>query len=432
MRYCPSKWYGGFRSPRKIGLLTLVAFSLFLPRIGFSLNGLTVKFTNQNPDYQLANVYLLFGGTSDPALLAGQIIGGNTLQLGTSYSFADLQKGIQLTRFIGGRICIGLGKPFRSPNSLNGNSPNFNNPSLPDFNLRWDKAEITYDVNNPHSVINLTATDFIGVRLMIRTYKAGALVDTLTWRTPIATVFHDTGVLSGFSRDAVFTDNETGVPTKGLTPDSMFKVVRVIAPSTVGAAVVNPYPSFQKYIEHVQANAITTKIEGEFVGQPHAKYNFIARINSAGALEMTGTITTNSVPQSHVLIISSAHLLRGIFTVDPICNIDGVDKHPGNTPFGAAVRDILSGFNFGFIGSDEQNPNVPGLTIGQSASYQWQKLPIKSAFAGAQPNRPFYNQYVAVLVPLTDAYGFPYSDLVQKPLAGLNQIDTLEITVLPD
>lgn len=88
--------------------------------------------------------------------------------------------------------------------------------------------------------------------------------------------------------------------------------------------------------------------------------------------------------------------------------------------------------NFGFIGSDEQNPNVLGLTIGQSASYQWQRLPIKSAFAGAQPNRPFYNQYVAVLVPLTDAYGFPYSDLVQKPLAGLNQIDTLEITVLSD
>jgi hypothetical protein len=116
MRYCPSKWYGGFRSPRKIGLLTLVAFSLFLPRIAFSLDGLTVKFTNKNPDYKLANVYLLFGGTSDPALLPGQIIGGNKLQLGTSYSFADLQKGIHLTKFIGGRICIGLGNPFRSPN----------------------------------------------------------------------------------------------------------------------------------------------------------------------------------------------------------------------------------------------------------------------------------------------------------------------------
>lgn len=132
----------------------------------------------------------------------------------------------------------------------------------------------------------------------------------LTWQKPIATAFHDTGVLCGFRKNAVVTDDETGVPTEGQTPGSIIKVVRVIAPSTIAANVVIPYPSFHAYIDYVKANAITTKIEGDFFGQPHAKYKFTALINSAGALEMTGTITTDNPPgppvsQSHVIKISS-------------------------------------------------------------------------------------------------------------------------------
>jgi hypothetical protein len=37
----------------------------------------------------------------------------------------------------------------------------------------------------------------------------------------------------------------------------------------------------------------------------------------------------------------------------------------GNTALGTAVRDVLAGFNLGFIGSKEQNPNVPGKTFGE-------------------------------------------------------------------
>ena len=395
-----------------------------------------VNFINENPNYVPANIYVAFGGLANDALFSANIKGGANLKLGTSYSLVDLKPGTLLTKFIGGRLCISLGKPFRSMSPTNANNPNFNNPSLPDFNLRWDKAEMTYDVNNPFSTMNLSATDFFSVRLRVQTYHAGKLVSTLTWQKPIAKAFHDTGVLSGFSRDAVCTDNQTGVPTEGLTPGSIVNVVRVIAPSTIRADVVNPYPSFQPYIDHVQGGGIKTKIEGKFLGDPPSTYQFTAVVDSAGALVMTGTVTTNSTPQSHVIIISSSNLDRGIYTADPECNIDGVNKHPLNTVFGAAVRDALSGFSYGFIGSKEQNPNAPGLTFGDSASYQWYTppLPITYAFAGAQPNHPFYNQYAAVLVPLTDAYGFPYSDLVQKPLADLNpkEIDSIDITVLAD
>ena len=114
----------------------------------------------------------------------------------------------------------------------------------------------------------------------------------------------------------------------------------------------------------------------------------------------------------------------------------GIKKHVGNDAFGTTVRDVLAGFNLGFIGSNEQNPNDPGVTFGASPSFLWYTphLPAKYAFGGAQPKHPFYNQYAAYLVDVTDAYGFPYTDLTQSPPAGLNskEIDRMDITIMPN
>lgn len=437
MQNCQSKRHR--RITWKRHLLTFVAFSLLLPKTGFSIDGLRVKFVNENLAYTSSNVYVAFCGQSDPANLVGKKLSdGTALTLGTSYSLADLKDGILLTKFRAGRICIKLGQKFESvPNRGNANNPNFNNPSLKDFNFRWDKAEVTYDVSDPNSVINLSATDFFGVRLRIRTYHAGTEMRTLTWQKPIATAFHDTGVLCNFSdklpKLAVCIDNDNGVPTQG--PNGIIKVVRVIAPSTLPTDVTNPYPSFQDYINYVRAKAIVTKIEGKFFGGSLPTYDFKAVVDSTGLL-MTGTVTTNHFPESHVIKIQTSDLDGGIYTANPLCNIDGVNKHPQNDAIGAAIRDVLAGFSYGFIGSNEQNPNAPGKTFGESTSTQWHtpRLPIKYAFAGAQPDHPFYNQYAATLNPLTDAYGFPYSDFVEAPLAGLNpkSIDSMDITVLAD
>ena len=439
MQNCRAKWHGCIRCSRR--WVTFVAFLLLVPKTGFSIGGITVKFIDENPEYPPSDVHVAFCGQSDPAKLVGKKLSdGSALTLGTSYSLADLSQGILLTKFVTGRICFKLGRKFESvPNPGNANDPNFNNPSLPDFKHRWDKAEITYDVNDTNSSINLSATDFFSVRLRIRTYHAGNVVGTLTWQKPIAMAFHDTGVLSGFSDVlpalAVCIDKQNGVPTQG--PNSTINVVRVIAPSTIGANVPNPYPSFQAYINHVRANAIVTKIEGEFFKEPPPlpKYKFAALIDSTG-LVMTGTVTTNSVPKSHVIKIETSELDRGIYTQKPLCNIDGVNEFAENDPIGAAIRDVLAGFSYGFIGSNEQNPNAPGKTFGESTSSQWHRppLPIKYAFAGAQPNHPYYNQYGAALNPITSAYGFPYSDFLERPLASLNptSIDSMDITVLAD
>ena len=124
-------------------MLTFVAFSLLLPRTGFSIDGLNVKFIDANPDYPSSNIYVAFCGQSDPtSLVAKKLSDGTALQLGVSYSLADLKDGILFTKFIAGRICIKLGQKFESvPNPLNANNPNFNNPSLPDFNFRWNDQQ---------------------------------------------------------------------------------------------------------------------------------------------------------------------------------------------------------------------------------------------------------------------------------------------------
>ena len=116
-------------------LVPLVASLLLLPTKVFSANELTINFINKNPDYTSANVYVAFCGQPNPANLVG-LINGAGIKPGTSYSLAELTNGITLTRFVGGRVCVALGDKFKSPAPYNAYNPNFNNPSLPDFNLR--------------------------------------------------------------------------------------------------------------------------------------------------------------------------------------------------------------------------------------------------------------------------------------------------------
>src|SRR5260370_12405352 len=110
---------------------------------------------------------------------------------------------------------------------------------------------------------------------------------------------------------------------------------------------------------------------------------------------MTGTVTTNSVPASHVIKIATSNLDGGIYTANPICNIDGVNKHPENDAIGAAIRDALAGFSYGFIGSNEENPNMPGKTFAETTSKQRHTPPraINTPFPGAPPRHPFSNHY---------------------------------------
>jgi hypothetical protein len=122
------------------------------------------------------------------------------------------------------------------------------------------------------------------------------------------------------------------------------------------------------------------------------------------------------------IIIASQDLPNGIYTANPPYTVNGALHHVSdNDVYAVAVRDVLAGFNLGFIGSVQTNPNT-GASFGAGPSNKWYQPPVpeKLAFAGAQPaNSNFYNQYANYLSSVSDAYAFPFTDLIQSPLQAL-------------
>ena len=111
-----------------------------------------------------------------------------------------------------------------------------------------------------------------------------------------------------------------------------------------------------------------------------------------------------------------------------MCECDpqfSVDNRPGwnfakNDVYCAALRDVIAGFNFGFVGSPVTNPHT-GKPFGKSSTDTWVNTKSDYAYSGAQPNNPtFYNQYANVIARASDSYGFPFGDtFVHRPLMNL-------------
>ena len=178
---------------------------------------------------------------------------------------------------------------------------------------------------------------------------------------------------------------------------------------------------------------------------------------------MTGTVQFGSGPATAITITVSPTVMTSyaIYGSNPAatCTTSAGACSAAINASGVvakAVADYFAGLNFGFIGSNEKNPNMPGKTIGNSPSYTWygnppvpnlqsppppiKPLPQSDAYAAAQPQfftgEPGYNQYAAYLnggsTPVTDAYGFPYTDRISSPLAPLDDNTVLTMTILPD
>ncbi len=114
----------------------------------------------------------------------------------------------------------------------------------------------------------------------------------------------------------------------------------------------------------------------------------------------------------------------------PPYQLDGSPGHFDNTVYDAVIRDVLAGFNLGFVASATTDPST-GTAFGDEASGLWLKSP--KAFDFLQPGQPFYNQYARVIATNSNAYGFPYSDRWQTVQANLNSpIDALQLVVQPD
>ncbi|MFP5405057.1 MAG: PEP-CTERM sorting domain-containing protein [Gammaproteobacteria bacterium] len=293
---------------------------------------------------------------------------------------------------------------------------------------------------NPTAVsqANLSAQDFFGLRLQIETFAPGAPTPaaTLGWRASSVALFSGLAALSGNDTQRAVALGPDGVMVAGIG-----RVLRVVNPSTVSGAA--GYASFEPYLESLKSGPSTTvkgRYDGrqgvtgpEFVAQD---YELQASVLADGTLELTGSAR---VVGAIAIRISEEELLKpgGIYGANPVSMINGAPHSNDNSVYDAIIRDILGGLNLGLVGNSATNPKT-GNAYKDDPTDQWYApppIPADRAFAYAQPDHAnFYNQFAAFLAPLSDAYGFAYSDLIQSPLADINpsRVDRMVITLLPD
>ncbi|HEY6517823.1 MAG TPA: autotransporter domain-containing protein [Roseiarcus sp.] len=457
---------------------------------------LVLNFDNDRPDASTVPAYITFTGALPGQFAATIVGTRTQVLEGVSYSLQSLSSGVDVTEYESGRVFVSLGSPLTSLSAGNQYSPNFTAPTIanvanPNFLTRLDKYEITYTPASytPQGTFvpanggaNLSATDFFGIPLQLQT-TGGAQSKTLTWNytnnVNTAAVFHALGALENFQTDsvantlgAIVANGANGV-TINTPAGPLNGVVRIISPSSTnqpGTGSSTPYPDIGAYATHIQTNQISANIAGQN-GQftpnqgPFQNYNMTGTISNGttpidgivyprGELVLFGNVTKPSGVGTNQLTVtvSQANLQSfAIYGANPAYKVTvGTDA---NKVVQKIVADYFSGLNFGFIGSPVNNPNKPGTTIGSSPSWTWYgnkpipdaahppapvpALPLSDAYEAAQPTQPgFYNAYASYLnnssAPVTDAYGFPYTDRLASPLASLDDNTVLTMTILSD
>ncbi|MBL9140847.1 MAG: VCBS repeat-containing protein [Phycisphaerae bacterium] len=424
---------------------------------------ITITFANLNtsPHMDAAHTWVTFGGASTGMI--GTIIGAppsaSTLVLGKSYRMSTLTQGVSLTNFNSGRVYISYGAGLTA-NASNCWSPNFANATLADYGTRWDKVELTW--NGVAGGANLTSQDFLGIPLQITTCGGGQPATTLTWWTDTATAMNALGAMCGYSLNTsgnpqgALVTGPHGVALAGLPGQT---VIRVINPATVtpGTGGSTGFPSFVPYINAL-ANAggtpVQTAISGNngVYGSGVQTYSFATYVvntvtNLYGTVVRPGDLVFDGVAYNGSRSVGTTFVIRRANLTDsaiygataPYTMLRGSNV---NAIVEKARADFLSALNFGFAGSTVTNPMRPSQTIGVSPSWTWYgnkpnginqaKMPIKYAFAAAQPTNAYYNPVASYLTTVTDAYGFAFNDRLQAPLASLGVGSTLKITVLTD
>jgi Beta-1,3-glucanase len=357
-----------------------------------------VEFKNENTRYKDDQVYVMF-----------QDVQGGNVRSKTAYTWAQLPKPVRVER-ASGRIWISLGEPVQPQYG-----PNFASSSLPNYKTRWDKIEWTID-GSPTQCANLSSADFFSIPLKLSGGQTDDGKTELSWKESTASVFNKLKAAAGnINSDPVIPGNGPA------------GIVRVISPSTT--ANPSTYTSYKPYIDAVKGK--TTKVKGHFYGNPQTDFEYDATIDQIGNLVMIG----KGKSAGHSIRVEANDLpVQGLYKCDPQFS---VDNQPGwnfakNDVYCAALRDVLAGFNFGFVGSPVTNPHT-GKPFGDSSTDTWVNTKSDYAYSGAQPNNPtFYNQYANVIARASDSYGFPFGDtFVHKPLMNLRS-GKLTVTVQND
>lgn len=399
----------------------------------------------------------------------GTLVGGESAVAIATIAPGATVTGVDITEATSAKLLLSLGTTLVS------DAPSFTNSGVADYNTRWDKVELSlFPASNTiqSSVLNLSAADFFGLDLQVQTFASATATvpaQTLGWNIDAEQAMQSLAAISNYNSYAVMTGTN-GIPVT--TPGGTIDVLRVVAPASLAAAApADTYPSFDAYLQSIQNAGVVTTVADEFDGNPLGgttapfqaqTYDFAAKINAASGSIVPGTSvgdlvlvgTAALISGTQTIDIPAADLAAGIYSANPPFTVNGVaDTVSTNDVYAAAVAEILGGFDSGFVGSSEINPNTPGTTYADSATGSWynpkpQTLPVQPqpgnsyAFAAAQPTNPsYYDNYAATVVQYSNAYGSPFTDLIGAPQAQINPttnpalgqtVDHVDITILPD
>lgn len=307
-----------------------------------------------------------------------------------------------------GRIYLSYDKP------LSTDAPDGANPGDLDYRTRFDKLELTYS-QGVGGKANLTAVDFFAIPLLLETSIQGTVIEHLTLapqQTGSALQIAITGLIAPAKQNvAVIT-----------TAKAPHEVLRILAPVKAPEA----YGSFDNFLDTLPTSSVD--IAGTYFGKISMDYHYTGTIGTKD-ITLTETKDITRTENPHTIVVSRASLAynatnlidnNGIYTCNAPFHVDTLAHTVADNDIYAAVyRDLVTGFNLGFM---KKVANV---------SNTWWDSPAfpANAFSGTYYNA--YAQVVATSYP--GAYGFPFADRYKHVLADLGgKVDAVKVTVLAD
>ncbi|MFO1302703.1 MAG: hypothetical protein U1F54_03175 [Burkholderiales bacterium] len=306
------------------------------------------------------------------------------------------------------------------------------------------------------------------------TVTAPAVPANYTWKTYDAYV----KLLDGRAGSSSYTGTTTiaglysglKTPTDATTTQSHYNLTATFSPTEQRTLTYTAtgVPTVQiQFTGFVTLSGTVTIASGGYAGT----YATEIKIPYGGLSQyytmLQGTYQTAFMLDPTGVVGSNANYIYKFYQTSPVAQPDPgwsqtnpLVGGPGNNVLTQAVGDLFAGMNLGSAGSTATlgtavtingNSYASTQVVGAMPSQDW--FGIGAALAAAtgtgsvydyyfgklQSSSLYYNEYAEALYPLSDAYGFAYSDRVQGGTVAVSwdatkatAIDTIVITILPD
>lgn len=282
----------------------------------------------------------------------------------------------------------------------------------PDSQIRLDWIELT-ESGSPGDVANLTAVDQFGIGMRLDTYGAGE---------------EHMDELASANSETIFDALQQIPGGPGATVrDGDGNILRVVSPKLSAA-----YSDLGEYVRSMAGKTIV--LHSSFSGPKKGEFtssSYTGAFAADGSIALSGHTEGPASAPEHISF-QGDELIKDIYTGEGTPNdMEGAIRH-----------DVLVGFMAGYWDGRYGNDAIGFCTNAHLGGLGWCEAGFNqpafgAARAGLSPF-PTCEQYAAVINQYAEMYGNPYSDgasgKVTVPItkAGSKDVDTLELTILPD